>query len=102
VSTILYKIGKRIFQNRIKPLVIMQLILLIPYITFSIFALKEPNTVNYFYNGLGQIVLAVFFCLLGIENLLLKKKIFSLCFFAMAIIWIYIAIQSFHLYTLKG
>jgi hypothetical protein len=102
MSSILHKIGNRIFKNRIKSIVIMHSILLILFCIFSFFALKDNNIVNHFYNGLGQISLAAIWGLLGIENLLLKRKIFSLCFFVLAFMFIYVAIQSLHLYTLKG
>lgn len=99
MRSILHKIGNRMFKNRIKPIVIMQSILIILYCIFSFFAFKGNNIVNHFYIGLGQISLAAIWGLLGIENLLLKRKIFSLCFFVLAFLFIYVAIQSFHLFS---
>ncbi|MEH7096621.1 hypothetical protein [Neobacillus vireti] len=101
MALFLYKFNKRIFKSRIKPFVIIQLILLVAYLIISIYSLKN-HEVNYFYEGLSQIILAVFWLLIGMEQFILKKKL--LCIFGMVlfVIGIFLAINSFSLLNIKG
>ncbi|OIK11024.1 hypothetical protein BIV60_18905 [Bacillus sp. MUM 116] len=86
----------KIFERRIKVFVIIQIIFLIPIIIISIFTFTSKS-VNFFYNGMLQIILAGFWFLMGIENILLKKRGFSIVSFVLAVMFVLIAIQSFNL-----
>jgi hypothetical protein len=77
-----------ILRNRIKPLLFIVFIFLIAYVILWCFALKGGK-VNYFYNGLGQIDMAIIWFLLGIENLRKqdnKAKKFSILWFVFSLV----------------
>ncbi len=99
MRSLMKKIGREIFKDRIKPFLVIYLMLLIVYIIISVYTFKD-NSVNYFYNGLGQIVIAGFWFLMGIEHLLLKKKLFSIFCFVLSFMFISLVIQSFNLFVL--
>ncbi|QKE71291.1 hypothetical protein HPK19_00050 [Arthrobacter citreus] len=84
----------RFFKNRVKPIVITQMILGIPVTVFFIFSLKS-YPVNFFYSGLIGTTLALSMFLSGIEQYILKKKSRSIAFFVLSIIIILVAAQSF-------
>ncbi|GHH99443.1 hypothetical protein [Neobacillus kokaensis] len=96
MNSFLHKLGKRILKDRIKPFVIIQFILLIIYLIVSNYALKN-DSVNFLYLGIGQIIIAIFWALMGVENFLLKKKKYSILWFAISLLWVYLAIQNFDL-----
>jgi hypothetical protein len=96
----LNKLIRRIVKDRIKPFVIIQFILLIAYFIVASYALKGGET-NYFYLGMCQIILALCVFLLGIEHILLNKKMSSVFMFILTFVWIYLAIQSFGLLNIK-
>jgi hypothetical protein len=100
MNSFLNKLGKQIFKDRIKPFIILYLILLIAYLFISFYALKD-HRINFFYTGIGQIIMALFWFLMGIEHFLLKKKMFSILWFIMTLIGIYLAIQTFGLLNIK-
>jgi purine-cytosine permease-like protein len=91
---------KRIVKDRIKPFVIVQPIILIAYLIVGAYSLKN-HEVNYFYEGLSQIILAVFWLLFGIEQLILKKKMISIIFIILFVAGIYLAINSFSLINMR-
>ncbi len=99
MRSLMKKISLQINKERIKPFLVIYLILLIVYIIISIYTFKD-NSVNYFYNGLGQIVIAGFWLLMGIEHLLLKKKLFSIFCFVLSLMFISLVIQNFNLFIL--
>lgn len=94
------KLMKRIVRDRIKPFVIIELIILIIYLIVGNYAL-HGHRINFFYLGIGQFIFAIFILLMGMEYLLLKKKMYSILWFIMTLIWIYLAIQTFGLINLK-
>ena len=96
MNPLLKRISLRIFKDRIKPFIISYFLLLIVFIIISHYALKD-DSINFFYNGLGQLVIAITWLLLGIEHFLLKKKKSSFIYIILSLLWIYLAIQSFHL-----
>ncbi|MFB6468994.1 hypothetical protein ACE38V_19765 [Cytobacillus sp. Hz8] len=67
------KISNRFFKNRVKPIVITQLILIIPMIVFILLSFTT-YPVNFFYSGFVQIILAISMFLLGIEQYILRRK----------------------------
>lgn len=99
LRSLMKKISLQIYKDRIKPFLVIYLILLIVYLIISIYTFKD-HSVNYFYNGLGQIVIAGFWLLMGIEHILLKKKLFSIICFVLSLMFIFLAIQTFNLYIL--
>ncbi|MFC5775653.1 hypothetical protein [Ectobacillus antri] len=101
MSLFLNKLGKRIVKDRIKPFVFIQLIVLIAYLIVSFYSLKN-HEVNYFYQGLSQVIVAVFWLLMGIEQFILKKKLYSIFSIIFSVLFIYLAIQSFSLLKIKG
>lgn len=85
MSPFINKIMNRILRNRIKPLLLTVFILLIAYVILWYYALKGGK-VNCFYNGLGQIDMAIIWFLIGIENLRKqekKEKTYSILFFGL-------------------
>lgn len=94
------KLSDRYFKNRVKPIVIAQMILAIPMIIILIFTLTS-NTVNFFYNGILQIILALSMFLLGTEKYILKKKRTSIPFFVLTLLIIFVAIQTFNVSSIK-
>lgn len=100
MTLIFKKIVSRFLKNRIKPFVISELILLIVYILVSYYALKD-HQVNFFYNGLGQMIMAVIWLLLGIENFRLKKKGISIAWFILSLLFICLSLQTFFLLSIK-
>ncbi|PEC51450.1 hypothetical protein COJ46_17080 [Bacillus sp. AFS077874] len=87
----------RFFKNRIKPIVITQMILGIPVTLFFIFSLKSSPASNFFYSGLIGITLALYMFLSGIEQYILKKKSWSITFFVLSVMIILVASQSFYI-----
>lgn len=88
------KFSERFFKNRVKPLVITQFILIIPIIVF-IFLSFTTYPVNFFYSGLVQIIFAISMLLMGIEQYILKKKGWSISYFILSVLFIFVAVQSF-------
>jgi hypothetical protein len=86
------KLSDRLSKNRVKPIVITQFILVILMIII-LFLTFTSNTVNFFYTIVTQIILAISMFLLGIEQYLLKKKIFSIAFFAVTLLIILVVIK---------
>ncbi|MFB7140799.1 hypothetical protein ACFCYN_14190 [Gottfriedia sp. NPDC056225] len=58
---------ERLFKNRVKPIVIMLMILTIPIVLFAILSFSSYPA-NFFYEGIGQSFLSVFMFLMGIEQ----------------------------------
>ncbi|PET44972.1 hypothetical protein CN514_21315 [Bacillus sp. AFS001701] len=98
--TILSKFINRIFKDRIKQIVIIQFILLIPLLIICIQSFTT-NSINYFYNGLFQIIFALINILNGVEQFILKKNVLSILFFILGIFFVYLSIQSFNLDILR-
>ena len=94
------KLSDRFFKNRVKPIVITQFILIFPMIVF-IFLSFTTYPVNFFYAGFVQIILAISMFLMGIEQYILKKKVWSISFFILSVFLILVAVQSFYVSTLK-
>lgn len=101
LSSFLNKLCKEIYKDRIKPFVIVYLILLIAFMITSFYTLKDDN-VNFFYNGLGQIIMAIFWLLMAIEHFILKKKMLSILWFIFFTMGIFLAYQTFHLLSIKS
>lgn len=87
------KLSDRFLKNRIKPIVITQLILAIPMLII-IFLTFTSNSVNFFYSLLIQIILAISMFLMGIEQYLLKKRSLSITLFALTSLLILVIIQT--------
>jgi hypothetical protein len=100
MSSFLNILMNRILRDRIKPFVIIEFIILIPYLIISFYALKG-HTTNFSYLGIGQVNFAIILFLMGIEYILLKKKILSILWFIMTLIWVYLSIQTFGLLNTK-
>ena len=100
MSPFMNKLNMQIFKDRIKPFLIIYLILFIAYLIISTYALKDKS-VNFFYNGIGQLIIAGFWLLMGIEHFLLKKKLYSIISLTLTLMAIYLAMQSFNLFNLK-
>lgn len=98
--TFMSQIINRLSKNRIKQIFIFQSILLIPILIIYVYLLVS-NSINYFYDGLYQIIFALSFILNGIEHFILKKKGSGIFFFIIGILFVYLSIQSFDLYYLK-
>lgn len=94
------KSSYRFFKSRVKPIVITQLILIIPMIVF-IFLSFTTYPVNFFYSGFVQIILAISMFLTGIEQYTSKKKGWSISFFVLSVFFILVAVQSFYVSALK-
>ncbi|XRG80705.1 hypothetical protein V5E38_10560 [Rossellomorea sp. GAMAL-10_SWC] len=86
----------RYFKNRVKPIVITQMILIIPITVLFIFSLKS-YPVNFLYSGLIGMILAVYMLLSGIEHYILKKKSWSIAFFVLSVFIILVASQSLYI-----
>ncbi|MEE6449250.1 hypothetical protein RAH41_01610 [Gottfriedia acidiceleris] len=86
----------RFFKNRVKHIVIIQMLLGIPITVLFILSLKSYPT-NFFYSGLIGITLAVYMLLSGIEQYILNKKSWSFTFFFLSIVIILVAAQSFYI-----
>jgi hypothetical protein len=83
------------FKNRVKPIVISQIILTIPIIIFLCLSFTS-YPVNYFYSGIAQSIFAVHWGLMGIEQIILRKKGWSIAFFVLTILFIYVAVETFN------
>ncbi|MDN3015714.1 hypothetical protein PH210_05760 [Paenibacillus sp. BSR1-1] len=94
------KLSDRFFKNRVKPIVITQLILTIPMIII-VFLIFTSNTVNFFYNEVTGIILAISMFLNGIEQYILKKNRVSIAFFVLTLFIILVVIQTFYVASLK-
>lgn len=94
------KLSDRFFKNRVKPIVFTQLIIVIPMIIIVLLTFTS-NTVNFFYNAVIQILLAISMFLMGIEQYLLKKKTLSIAFFAITLFIILVVIQTFYVASIK-
>ena len=90
----------RIFKDRIKKIVIIQFILLIPLLIMVVYSFTT-NSINYLYNGLFQIIFALINILNSVEQFILKKKGLSILFFILGIVFVYLSIQSYNLYLLS-
>lgn len=99
MNSILIKISNSFFRNRVKKIAVLQLLLMIPLLLYFIYSLNSES-VNYFYNGLFQILVACINLLFCIEQYILKKKGSSIMFLILAIVFVYTGIQSFNLYNL--
>jgi hypothetical protein len=91
---------KRFFKNRIKSFLIIEAILAIAYTIVGFYGLKD-HRINHFYVGLGQLIFAGFWFVIGIEHLLLKKKIYFVVCLLGSLVFLYIAIDSFSLLNVK-
>ena len=90
----------RIFKDRIKKIVIIQFILLIPLLIMAVYSFTT-NSINYLYNGLFQIIFALINILNSVEQFILNKKGLSILFFILGIVFVYLSIQSYNLYLLS-
>lgn len=90
-----------LFKNRIKPIVIIQLIVLVPLIIIGLLVFKMKDQVDFFYLGMFQGISAFYWILTAIENFLLKKKAYSIVFFILAVMFIYFSINSFYTWNVK-
>ncbi|MEH7299997.1 hypothetical protein [Neobacillus drentensis] len=100
MTTFFSKLEKSIFKDRIKPFLIIEVILGIASSIIGFYGLKD-HRINHFYVGLGQLIFAGFWFVIGIEHLLLKKKMyFAVCLLG-ALVFVYIAIDSFSLVNVK-
>ncbi|KMY48262.1 hypothetical protein AC625_00875 [Peribacillus loiseleuriae] len=90
----------RIFKDRIKKIVIIQFILLIPLLIMAVYSFPT-NSINYLYNGLFQIIFALINILNSVEQFILKKKGLSISFFILGILFVYLSIKSYNLYLLS-
>ena len=88
------KLSDRFLKNRVKQIVITQFILIIPMIVF-IFLSFTTYPVNFFYSGFIGIILAISMFLNGIEQYILKKKGWSISFFALTLLIILVAVHMF-------
>jgi len=100
MNSLFIKLTNSLFKNRVKKIVVIQLILLIPLFIFFIYSLNS-GSVNYLYNAFFQINIALINLLFCIEQYMLKKKGFSITYLILTILFVYSAIQSFNLYYLK-
>jgi ammonia channel protein AmtB len=96
MSLFLTKIGKQIFKNRIKPFVIIELLLFIPYVIVGYYAVKGQSTNNDYY-GLSQTILAGFWLVMGIEYFFLKRRLVSFFYFIFTLAFIFLSLDSFKL-----
>ncbi|WP_129692046.1 hypothetical protein [Gottfriedia acidiceleris] len=71
--TIMSQLKNRIFKDRIKQIVIIQTILMIPMMMYVVYSFTSDNT-NHIYEGLFHISLAAIFFSNVIEEKILKKK----------------------------
>lgn len=94
------KLNDRCFKNRVKSILITQFILIFPMAAF-VFLSFSTNPVNFFYSGFIGIILAISMFLNGIEQYILKMKVWSISFFFFSVIIILVAVQSFYVSTLK-
>ena len=94
------KLNDRFFKNRVKPIVITQLILVIPMLII-VFLTFTSNTVNFFYTAVIQILLAISMFLMGIEQYFLKKKRWAISFFILTLLIILVVIQTFYVAIIK-
>ena len=94
------KLNDRFFKKRVKPILIAQFILIFP-MAVLIFLSFSTYPVNFFYSGFIGIILAISMFLNGIEQLILKKKGWSISFFILSVFLILVAVQSFYVSTLK-
>ena len=86
-----------LFKNRVKPLAIAQLVLIIPIIMIFIMA----DLSSTFYISILQGILAANCLLLAIENFILKKRIFSFLYITFTIMFILLIMQTAHLINFK-
>jgi hypothetical protein len=92
---------KFLFKNRIKPIVIIQLLLSIPMFIIGILVFRVKEGVDFFYLGIFQVIFALFWILMGIENFILKKRGFSFVSFILAIMFILLSLETFNILNLK-
>lgn len=69
MTTFLSKLVKSIFKDRIKSFLIIEVILVIAYSIVGFYGLKD-HRINHFYVGLGQLIFAGFWFVIGMEHLL--------------------------------
>jgi hypothetical protein len=89
------KLSDRFFKNRVKPIVIAQLVLTIPMIVLMLLSFKT-YPVNFYYSGFIGIIFAISMFLNGVEQYALKKKGMAISFFILTLLIILVAIQSFY------
>ncbi|MGG3564796.1 hypothetical protein ABES03_24670 [Neobacillus rhizosphaerae] len=92
---------KFLFKNRIKQIVIIQLLLLIPIFIIGILVFRVKEGVDFFYLGIFQGIVALYWFLTGIENFILKKRGFSLIFFILGVMFILLSLETFHILNIK-
>lgn len=85
----------RFFKNRVKPIVISLILLSIPIIIFLILSFTS-YPVNFFYSAIAQSIFAVYWALLGIEQIILRKKGWAIAFFVLSALFIFVAIKTFN------
>ncbi len=93
----LRQLSNSLFRNRIKEIVVIQLLLMIPLIVNFIVILNS-NSINYLSNGIFDMIIAVHNLLLCIEQFILKKKGIGIVFLILTILFLNSGIQSFNLY----
>jgi len=94
------KLSDRFFKNRVKPIAIAQLILVIPLLIIVILTFTS-NTVNLFYTAVIQILLAISMFLTGIEQYMLKNKWQAITFFALTLFIIFVVIKTFYVASIQ-
>ncbi len=98
---IIMKFRNRFYKNRVKPIIIAQMILSIPLFIFLILSFTS-YPVNFFYEGIPQSIFSIFMLLMGIEQILLSKKRMSIVFFVLTVLLISVAVESFYVSQLHN
>ncbi|WP_413300044.1 hypothetical protein AA0X95_17480 [Bacillus sp. 1P10SD] len=92
---------KFLFKNRIKQIVIIQLLLLIPIFIIGILVFRVKEGVDFFYLGIFQGIVALYWFLTGIENYILKKRGSALIFFILGVMFSLLSLETFHILNIK-
>ncbi|MBG9587251.1 hypothetical protein [Cytobacillus firmus] len=82
---------KRFLEERIKPILLLQVILVFCAIIVYI---QTYNKINYFYSGILNIIAGVIFLINGIDIYNLKKRGYIVWLF-FSVIWFGLALQNF-------
>jgi hypothetical protein len=97
------KLTDRFFKNRVKPIVITQLLLLIPVLVLFILSFTADGVKNIsFLSGVQQILLAVFMLLMAIEQYILKKRGLTVVYIILTIVSLSVVIQTFYVISVKS
>ncbi|WML56156.1 hypothetical protein [Neobacillus sp. PS2-9] len=92
---------KFLFKNRIKQIVIIQFLLLIPMFIIGFLVFRAKEGVDFFYLGIFQGIVALYWLVAGIENFILKKRGYSLIYFILTVMFILLSIETFHILNIK-